>query len=144
MAARARSGLRVDALRFQHPLGETQSGVEVRTADEWVPAIEAGRGVAYTMPTVMANFPNTQIVTVPVADLEPGAVLLAWGTTATPSSRPSSHRPGRAEPAFTGDGGESSRSGCFTWRHTSFRVGREPRRTEEPNPCRMSAPIRSL
>ena len=45
---------------------------------ERVPAIESGRGVAFTMPTVMANFPNTQTVTVPVTDLEPGGVLLAW------------------------------------------------------------------
>ncbi len=63
---------------FRHPLGEPQTGAEIRTADEWVPAIEAGRGVAFTMPTVMANFPNTQIATRPVTDLEPGAVLLAW------------------------------------------------------------------
>jgi hypothetical protein len=26
----------------------------------------------------MANFPNTEIVTRPVVDMEPGAVLLAW------------------------------------------------------------------
>jgi DNA-binding transcriptional LysR family regulator len=63
---------------FRHPLGEPQSGAEIRTADEWVPAIEAGLGVAFTMPTVMANFPNTEIVTRPVVDLERGAVLLAW------------------------------------------------------------------
>ena len=63
---------------FRHPLGEPQSGPEVRTADEWVPAIEAGRGVAFTMPAVMANFPNTQIVTRPITDIEPGGVLLAW------------------------------------------------------------------
>lgn len=63
---------------FRHPLGESPTGAEVRTADEWVPAIEAGRGVAFTMPTVMANFPNTEITTRPVVDLEPGAVLLAW------------------------------------------------------------------
>ena len=30
------------------------------------------------MPTVMANFPNTEITTRPVIDLEPGGVLLAW------------------------------------------------------------------
>ncbi len=65
---------------FQHPLGETRAGAEIRTADEWVPAIEAGRGVAFTMPTVMENFPNTEIVTVPVTDLEPGSVHLAWRT----------------------------------------------------------------
>lgn len=63
---------------FRHPLGEPQTGVEIRTADEWVPAIEAGRGVAFTMPTVMANFPHTEITTRPVVDLAPGAVLLAW------------------------------------------------------------------
>ena len=63
---------------FRHPLGEPHTGAEIRTADEWVPAIEAGRGVAFTMPTVMANFPNTLITTRPVIDLEPGAVLLAW------------------------------------------------------------------
>lgn len=63
---------------FRHPLDEAQVGPEIRTADEWVAAIEAGRGAAFTMPTVMANFPNTRIVTVPVVDLEPGAVLLAW------------------------------------------------------------------
>lgn len=63
---------------FRHPLGEPQTGAEIRTADEWVPAIEAGRGVAFTMPTVMANFPNTEIETRPVVDLEDGAVLLAW------------------------------------------------------------------
>jgi DNA-binding transcriptional LysR family regulator len=63
---------------FRHPLGEPQAGAEIRTADEWVPAIEAGRGVAFTMPTVMANFPDTEIITRPVVDLEPGAVLLAW------------------------------------------------------------------
>lgn len=65
---------------FHHPLGESQVGAEIRTADEWVPAIEGGRGVAFTMPTVMENFPNTEIVTVPVTDLEPGSVRLAWRT----------------------------------------------------------------
>ena len=63
---------------FHHPLGEPQFGAEVPTADEWVPAIESGRGVAFTLPTVMDNFPNTQIVTRPVTDIEPGGVLLAW------------------------------------------------------------------
>lgn len=63
---------------FRHPLGEERSAPEIRTADEWVPAIESGRGFAYTLPSVMANFPNTEIVTRPVDDLEPGAILLAW------------------------------------------------------------------
>lgn len=65
---------------FSHPLGEPQTGPEIRTADEWVPSIESGRGVAYTMPSVMDNFPNTEIATVPVTDLEPGAILVAWRT----------------------------------------------------------------
>lgn len=63
---------------FRHPLGEPQTGAEIRTADEWVSAIESGRGMAFTMPTVMANFPNTRIATRPVIDLEPGGVVLAW------------------------------------------------------------------
>lgn len=63
---------------FRHPLGEPTVGTEIRTADEWIPAIEAGRGVAFTMPRVMANFPNTEITTRPVVDIEPGSVLLAW------------------------------------------------------------------
>ena len=80
-------GLRVPApdsawTRFwvRHPLGEPLTGAEIRTADEWVPAIESDRGVAFTLPTVMANFPNTEIVTRPVVDVEPGAVLVAWGS----------------------------------------------------------------
>jgi DNA-binding transcriptional LysR family regulator len=63
---------------FRHPLGEPSVGPEIRTADEWVPAIETGRGVALTMATVMDNFPNTEIATIPVTDLEPGTLLLAW------------------------------------------------------------------
>lgn len=63
---------------FRHPLGESQSGPEIRTADEWVPAIEAGLGVAFTMPSVMANFPHTEIATVPVTDLEPARLVLGW------------------------------------------------------------------
>ncbi|HEX7196901.1 MAG TPA: LysR family transcriptional regulator [Candidatus Limnocylindria bacterium] len=63
---------------FSHPLGETQTGPEIRTADEWVPVIESGRGVAYTLRSVMDNFPNTEIATVPVTGLEPGAILVAW------------------------------------------------------------------
>jgi DNA-binding transcriptional LysR family regulator len=63
---------------FRHPLGEPQAGPEIRTADEWVPAIEAGLGVAFTMPSVMANFPHTEISTVPVTDLEPARLVLAW------------------------------------------------------------------
>lgn len=63
---------------FRHPLGEPQSGPEIRTADEWVPAIEAGLGAAFTMPSVMANFPHTEIATIPVTDLQPARLLLAW------------------------------------------------------------------
>jgi len=63
---------------FRHPMGHDATGAEIRTADEWVPAIESGRGVAWTMPTVMANFPDTEIVTVPVRGIERGAVVLAW------------------------------------------------------------------
>lgn len=63
---------------FTHPLGEPRSGPEIRTADEWVPAIEAGLGVAFTMPSVMANFPHTEIATVPVTDLDPARLVLAW------------------------------------------------------------------
>jgi DNA-binding transcriptional LysR family regulator len=63
---------------FRHPLGEPQAGPEIRTADEWVPAIESGAGAAFTMPSVMANFPNTEIATVPVTDLEPAQLVLAW------------------------------------------------------------------
>ncbi len=63
---------------FRHPSGAAATGPEIRTADEWVPAIESGRGVAYTLPTVMDNFPNTEIVTVPVRGIDRGAVLLAW------------------------------------------------------------------
>ena len=63
---------------FRHPLGEAQGGPEIRTADEWVPAIESGLGVAFTMPSVMANFPHTEIATVPVTALEPARLVLAW------------------------------------------------------------------
>lgn len=54
------------------------AGPTIRTADEWVTAIETGRGVAYTMPVVMANFQTARIAVVPVAGLPPAEVLLAW------------------------------------------------------------------
>ncbi len=54
------------------------SGPTIRTADEWVTAIEAGRGVAYTMSVVMANFQTARIALVPVEGLPPAEVLLAW------------------------------------------------------------------
>lgn len=76
--------LRVPAVRgpwpdfwFRRP-GQGAVGPVIRTADEWVTAVEAGRGVAFTMPTVMQNFATARIRTVPVVGLEPAAVLLAW------------------------------------------------------------------
>lgn len=53
-------------------------GAVVRTADEWVAAVEAGRGAAFTMPSVMRNFTTARIATVPVDGLEPARLLLAW------------------------------------------------------------------
>jgi DNA-binding transcriptional LysR family regulator len=54
------------------------AGPVIRTADEWVTAIEAGRGSAFTIPAVMANFANARVVVLPVRDLDPAAILLAW------------------------------------------------------------------
>jgi hypothetical protein len=34
--------------------------------------------VAFTLPTLAADYLPPQIVTVPVVDIEPGSVLLAW------------------------------------------------------------------
>jgi DNA-binding transcriptional LysR family regulator len=56
------------------------TGPTIRTAEEWVAAIESGRGMAFTMPTVMRNFTTARIVVVPVDDLPPAVVLLAWRT----------------------------------------------------------------
>ncbi len=53
-------------------------GPVIKTADEWVTAIEAGRGVAFTMPTVMQNFTTARITVVPVDGLPPAEVLMAW------------------------------------------------------------------
>ena len=53
-------------------------GPVIKTADEWVTAIEAGRGVAFTMPTVMENFTTARITVVPVDGLPPAEVLMAW------------------------------------------------------------------
>jgi DNA-binding transcriptional LysR family regulator len=58
-------------------------GPTIRTADEWVTAIESGRGVAFTMPTVMQNFTTARVRVMPVTDLPPAAVLLAWRTANT-------------------------------------------------------------
>ena len=52
----------------------------IKTAAEWVAAVEAGRGVAYTMPTVMQDFANRRIQVVPVEGLPPAALLMAWHT----------------------------------------------------------------
>jgi DNA-binding transcriptional LysR family regulator len=55
-------------------------GPVIRTADEWVTAIETGRGVAYTLPSVMRNFGTARIAVTPVEGGETGTVLLAWRT----------------------------------------------------------------
>ena len=54
------------------------AGPVIRTAEEWVTAIEAGRGHAFTMPTVMTNFTTARVRVVPVAGLPPASVVLAW------------------------------------------------------------------
>jgi DNA-binding transcriptional LysR family regulator len=64
---------------FRRP-GQGPVGPEIRTADEWVTAIEAGRGVAYTMPSVMQNFTTARVRVIPVDGLPAAAVLLAWRT----------------------------------------------------------------
>lgn len=70
---------------FQDPLGGPATGPEIRSGVEWVPAIESGRAVGYTLPTLAADYLPEQIVTVPIADIEPGSVLLAWSAeTADP------------------------------------------------------------
>ena len=63
---------------FQHPLGERSTGPEVRTAVEWVPVVESGRGVGYTLPSLAADYLPPEIVMIPVVDVPPGCVLLAW------------------------------------------------------------------
>lgn len=63
---------------FQHPLGGPATGPEIRSGVEWVPAVESGRGVGYTLATLAADYLPPQIVTVPIVDVEPGSVLLAW------------------------------------------------------------------
>ena len=55
-------------------------GPVIRTADEWVTAIEAGRGSAFTMPSVMHNFTTARVVVLPVVGLPPAQVMLAWRT----------------------------------------------------------------
>ena len=76
--------LRVPAPRGPWPVfwfrteGEGPVGPVIKTADEWVAAIEAGRGVGFTMPTVMQNFTTARISVIPVEGLPPAEVLLAW------------------------------------------------------------------
>jgi DNA-binding transcriptional LysR family regulator len=50
----------------------------IRTADEWVTAIETGRGAAFTMPSVMQNFGSARVRTIPVTGMPRAQVLLAW------------------------------------------------------------------
>jgi len=64
---------------FPRPATE-RPGPTIRTADEWVTAIESGRGVAFTMPTVMRDFTTARVSVLPVEGLPPAAVLLAWRT----------------------------------------------------------------
>lgn len=58
--------------------GDGPTGPVIKTADEWVTAIEAGRGVAFTMPTVMQNFTTARLTVIPVEGLPPAELLLAW------------------------------------------------------------------
>jgi DNA-binding transcriptional LysR family regulator len=59
---------------------EGPPGPTIRTADEWVAAIEAGRGVAFTLPTVMRNFTTARITVLPTEGLPPATLLLTWRT----------------------------------------------------------------
>jgi DNA-binding transcriptional LysR family regulator len=63
---------------FSHPLGEASTGPEIRSGVEWVPAVETGQGVGYTLPTLAADYVPPDIRLVPVVDVEPGSVVLAW------------------------------------------------------------------
>lgn len=58
--------------------GDGPVGPIIKTADEWVTAIEAGRGVAFSMPTVMQNFTTARMRVIPVEGLPPAKILLAW------------------------------------------------------------------
>ena len=58
--------------------GDGPVGPIIKTADEWVTAIEAGRGAAFTMPTVMQNFTTARVRVIPIEGLPPAEVLLAW------------------------------------------------------------------
>jgi DNA-binding transcriptional LysR family regulator len=64
---------------FQHPLGDCgPGGPEIRSGVEWVPAIESGRAVGYSLPTLVAGYLPATISAVPVVDIEPGSVLMCW------------------------------------------------------------------
>ena len=63
---------------FEHPLGEASSGPEVRSGVDWVPAIQAGRAVGYSLPSLAAGYLPADVVTRRVTDVEPGSVVLAW------------------------------------------------------------------
>jgi DNA-binding transcriptional LysR family regulator len=63
---------------FAHPLGEPSTGPEVRSGVEWLPAVAAGRGVGFTLPALARDYLPAEIATVPVVDVEPGSVVLAW------------------------------------------------------------------
>lgn len=63
---------------FQHPLGEPSTAPAIRSGVEWVPIVASGRAVGYTLPTLAADYVPPDIATVPVVDVEPGSVLLAW------------------------------------------------------------------
>ncbi|MDQ4035761.1 MAG: LysR substrate-binding domain-containing protein [Chloroflexota bacterium] len=54
------------------------AGPLIRTADEWVTAIEAGRGFAFTMPSVMENFSTARVRVIPAGDLPEATVLMGW------------------------------------------------------------------
>lgn len=63
---------------FSHPLGEPSTAPAIRSGVEWVPIVASGRGVGFTLPTLAALYIPDEIVTVPVVDVEPGSVVLAW------------------------------------------------------------------
>ena len=63
---------------FEHPFGEPSTGPEVRSGVEWVPIVASGRGFGFTLPALAAAYLGDEIATVPVTDIEPGSVVLAW------------------------------------------------------------------
>lgn len=63
---------------FAHPLGEPATGPEVRSSVEWLPAVQSGRAVGYSLPSLAAGYLPADVTMVPVTDIEPGRVVLAW------------------------------------------------------------------